>query len=211
MKEDLNMKEQVIGEKMWGHLNFNITLWSDRGKGRAQIVQYRRRAASQDKRSHNAIHIARIVMGARLIGFLIHESYQSARFIPYIMLADTERGNGCLGEDGDGKTRWLCTKRGEIGEDTLPEWIQKIHQSNKMVDLNELRFFGKYSINYDVDEFVPENSMFDKNNFTMVVQMAEEDEVKVVQGNAKEELVFSRIVIYKKSSVSSVPYLMIFQ
>ena len=115
------MKEQMIGEKTWGHLKFDITLWSNRGKGRAQIVQYRRRATSKDKRSHNAIHIACIVMGARLIGFLIHESYQSARFILYVMLADTERGNGCLGEDADGKMRWLCTKR---------EKLEKTHYLN---------------------------------------------------------------------------------
>ena len=111
-KQDLHMEEVVIGEKTWGRFDYDIMLWSNRGKGRAQIVQYRRRAASKDKWSHNALHITRIVMGARLIGFLIHEAYSSARLIPYVMLADTKRGNGCLGEDGDDTTRWLCMKRG---------------------------------------------------------------------------------------------------
>ena len=106
------MEGVVIGEKTWGHLDYDITLWSDRRKGRAQIIQHRRRAVSKDKWSHNVIHIARIVMGARLVGFLIHEAYHSARFIPYVMLADTKQANGCLGEDGDGRMRWLCTKRG---------------------------------------------------------------------------------------------------
>ena len=78
-------------------------------------------------------------------------------------------------------------KRGQIGEDTLPECIQKMHQSNKMVDLNELRFFGKYSINYNIDEFVAENSMFYETNYTKVSQTAEEDEVDVVQGNCTEQ------------------------
>ena len=71
-------------------------------------------------------------------------------------------------------------KRGEIGEDILPKWIQEMHQSNKMVDMNELRFLGKYSINYNIDELVAENSMFDKSNFTKVSQTTEEDEVDVV-------------------------------
>ena len=115
------MEEVVIGDKTWGRYDYNITLWSNRGKGRAQIVQYRRRAVSKDQQSHNALHIARIVMGAHLVGFLIHEAYHSVRFIPFVMLADTKRGNSCLGEDGDGRTRWLCTKRGEVVEETLPK------------------------------------------------------------------------------------------
>ena len=104
------MAEVVIGEKMSDRFNYDITLWSDRGKGRAKIVQYRRRASSKDERSHNSLHIARIVMGAHLIGFLINKCYGTARLIPYVMLADTIRGNGCLGEDGNGTMRWLCTK-----------------------------------------------------------------------------------------------------
>ena len=151
-------------------------------------------------------------MGVHLVSFLIHEAYHSARFIPFVMLADTKRGNGCLGEDRDGRTRWLFTKREEVVEEMLPKWIQEMHKSNKMVDLNELRYFGKYGINYDIiNEFVGENSMFDEINFTKVSQTAEEDEVDVVQGNGTEELVLSRIVIYKKSRVTCVPCLMIFR
>ena len=89
-QQDLHMEEVALGQKMWGCFHYDITLWSDRGKGRAQIVQYRRRAASKDKQSHNAIHIARIVMGTRLISFLTHEAYNSARLIPYVMLVDTK-------------------------------------------------------------------------------------------------------------------------
>ena len=186
-QQDLHMEEVVIGQKTWGHFDYDITLWSDRGKGRAQIVQYRRRAASKDERSHNAIHIARIVMGARFIGFLIHAAYNSARLIPYVMLADTKQGNGCLGEDGDDTTRWLCTKRGQTREDALTSWIQQMHQSKKMVDLNKLRFFGKYRINYDIDEFVEGNSMFNETNYTKVSQTAEDNEVDVVEGDCTEE------------------------
>ena len=186
-QQDLHMVEVVIGQKTWGRFDYDITLWSDRGKGRAQIVQYRRRVASKDERSHNAIHIARIVMGTWLVSFLIHKACNSARLILYVMLADTKRGNGCLGEDGDDTTRWLCTKRGQIREDVLPNLIQQMHQSKKMIDLNELRFFGKYGINYDVNEFVEGNSMFDKTNYTKVSQTAEDDELDVVQGDCTEE------------------------
>ena len=62
-----------------------------------------------------------------------------------------------------------------------------MHQSKKMVDLNELRFFGKYRINYDVNEFVEGNSMFNKTNYTKVSQTAEDDEVDVVEGDRTEE------------------------
>ena len=107
-------------------------------------------------------------MGTHLVRFLIHKAYHSARFILFVMLPDTKQGNGCLGEDSNGRMRWLCMKRGEVGEDTLPKWIQEMHKSNKMVDLNELRYFGKYGINYDINKFIRENSMFDERNFTKV-------------------------------------------
>ena len=132
------MAEVVIGEKTWDHFDYDIMLCSDRGKGRAKIIPYRRRASSKDERSHNSLHISRIVMGTHLIGFLINECYGTARLIPYVMLANTIRGNGCLGEDGNGTTRWLCMKKGQIPEEMLPEWIQQMHQSKKMIDLNEL-------------------------------------------------------------------------
>ena len=128
----------VIGGKMWDRFDYDITLWSDRGKGRAKIIWYRRRVSSKEERSHNALHIARIVMGTHLIGFLIKECYSTARLIPYVMLVNTIRRNGCLGEDRNGTTRWLCTKKGQIPKETLPEWIQQMHQSKKMIDLNEL-------------------------------------------------------------------------
>ena len=196
---------------MWDCFDYDTTLWSDRGKGRAKIIWYRRRALSKDEQSHNSLHIARIVMGAHLLGFLIKECYNSARLIPYLMLADTKRRNRYLGEDRDGRMRWLCTKRGEICEDTLPEWIQEMHQSKKMIDLNEMRYFGKYGINYDIDELIAKNSMFQESNFTKVLQTAEEEEVDVVQGDGKEQLVLSRIVVYRKNVAMCVPCLMIFQ
>ena len=204
------MAKVVIGEKTWDHFDYDIMLWSNREKGRAKIIRYRRRASLKDEQSHNLLHIARIVMGTHLIGFLINECYGTARLIPYVMLADTIRGNGCLGEDGNGTTRWLCMKKGQIPEEMLPEWIQQMHQSKKMIDLNELRYFGKYGINYDIDELIAANSMFDRINFTKVLQTEEDEEVDVVEGNGKERLVLSGIVVYWKN-VKCVPCLTIFR
>ena len=86
-----------------------------------------------------------------------------------------------------------------------------MHQTKKMIDLNELRFFRKYSINYDVDELIADNSMFDRSNFTKVLQMEEDEEVEVVEGNGKERLVLSRIVIYRENVVMCVACLTIFR
>ena len=183
------MAKVVIGEKTWDRFDYDITLWSDRGKGRAKIVRYQRRASSKDERTHNSLHIARIVMGSHLVGFLMNECYGTARLIPYVMLADTLRGNGCVCNDENGTTRWLCTKRGKIPEESLPEWIQKMYQMKKMIDLNELRYFGQYGINYDVDELIAENSMFNSSNFTKVLQTDEDEEVDVVEENGEERLV----------------------
>ena len=104
----------------------------------------------------------------------------------------------------------MCTKKGQIPEETLPEWIQQMHQSKKMIDLNELRYFGKYGINYDINELIAANSMFDRINFTKVLQTEEDEEVDVVEGNGKERLVLFGIVVYWKN-VKCVPCLMIFQ
>ena len=105
------MANVVIGEKTWDSFYYDITLWGDKGKETAKIVRYQRRASSKDERTHNSLHIARILMGSHLVGFLINECYGTARLIPYVMLANTIRGNGSVCHDKNGTTRWLCTKR----------------------------------------------------------------------------------------------------
>ena len=210
-QRDFHMAEVVIGEKTWDRFDYDITLWSDRGKGRVKIVRYRRRASSKDPRTHNSLHIARIVMGAHLVGFLINECYGTARLIPYVMLANTIRGNGYVCDNGNGTTRWLCSKRGKIPEESLPDWIQQLHKTKKMIDLNELRFFGKYGINYDVDELIAGNSMFDSSNFTKVSPTDEDEEVDVVEENGEERLVLSRIVVCRENVVKSGTCLTIFR
>ena len=66
-----------------------------------------------------------------------------------------------------------------------------MHKTKKMIDLNELRFFGKYGINYNVDELIAENSMFNGSNFTKVSPTDEDEEVDVVEENGEERLVLS--------------------
>ena len=150
-------------------------------------------------------------MGSHLVGFLINECYGTARLIPYVMLADTIRGNGCVCNDGNGTTRWLCTKRGKIPKESLPDWIQQMHKTKKMIDLNELRFFGKYRINYNVDELIAENSMFDSSNFTKVSPTDEDEEVDVAEENGEERLVLSRIIVCRENVVKSGTCLTIFR
>ena len=127
------------------------------------------------------------------------------------MLADTIRGNGCVCDDENGTMRWLCTKKGKIPKESLPEWIQQMHQMKKMIDLNELRFFSKYRINYDVDELNAENSMFNSSNFTKVLQTDEDEEVDMVEENGEERLVLSRMVICRENVVKCVACLTIFR
>ena len=93
----------------------------------------------------------------------------------------------------------------------LPEWIKQMHLMKKMIDLNELRFFGKYGINYDVDKLIAENSMFDRSNFIKVLQMEEDEEMEVVEGSGKERLVLSQIVVYRENVVMCVACLTIFR
>ena len=210
-QRDFHMAKVVIGKKTWNRFDYDITLWSDRGKGRVKIIRYQRRASSKDPRTHNSLHITRIVMGAHLVEFLINECYGTTRLIPYVMLANTIRGNGCVCDDGNGTTRWLCTKRGKIPEESVPDWIQQMHKTKKMIDLNELRFFGKYGINYDVDELIAENSMFDSSNFTKVSPTDEDEEVDVVEENGEERLVLSRTVICRENLLKNVGCLTIFR
>ena len=80
-----------------------------------------------------------------------------------------------------------------------------------MIDLNELRYFGQYGINYDVDKLIAENSMFDSSNFTKVLQTDEDEEVDVVEENGEERLVLCRIVICRENVVKCVTCLTIFR
>ena len=80
-----------------------------------------------------------------------------------------------------------------------------------MIDLNELRYFGQYGINYDVDELIAENSVFDSSNFTKVLQTDEDEEVDMVEENGEERLVLCRIVNCRENVLKCVACLTIFR
>ena len=86
-----------------------------------------------------------------------------------------------------------------------------MHKTKKMIDLNELRFFGKYGINYDVDELIAENSMFNSSNFTKISPTDEDEDVDMVEENGEERLVLSQIVVCRENVVKSGICLTIFR
>ena len=86
-----------------------------------------------------------------------------------------------------------------------------MHQTKKMIDLNELKYFGQYGINYDVDKLIAENSMFESSNFTKVLQTDEDEDVDVVEENGGERLVLCRIVICRENVLKCIACLTIFR
>ena len=86
-----------------------------------------------------------------------------------------------------------------------------MHQTKKMIDLNELRYFRQYGINYDVDKLIAKNSMFNSSNFTKVLQTGEDEEVDVVEENGEERLVLCQIVVCQENVLNCVACLTIFR
>ena len=96
------MAEVVIGEKNMGslRLRYNAVEREERGERKSYDTE---EEPHQKVRGLKICYIfATIVMGAHLVGFLINECYGTARLIPYVMLADTIRGNGCVCNDENG-------------------------------------------------------------------------------------------------------------
>ena len=104
---------QTMKGRPWTIDDYDITMWSDRGKGQAQLVKYRRRQASLNENMTNTLSIVRVVMGNHLIGFLFCNTYGFSRGIPYHMLSVTSNGTGCLKkapEEADEDPNWLSTR-----------------------------------------------------------------------------------------------------
>ena len=74
-----------------------------------------------------------------------------------------------------------------------------------------LDILGQYGINYDVDELIAKNSMFDSSNFTKVLQTDEDEEVDMVEENGEERLVLCRIVVCWENVLKCVACLTIFR
>ena len=140
--------------RRWSVDDYDITMWSDRGKGRAQLVKYRRRMASLNENTLNSVNIVRVVMGNHLIGFLINNFYGCGRCIPYPMLSVTKNGNGCLRkqpEDADVDPNWLSSRW--VHAENFSEEIRQMRKTHKMVDLAELTYWGYWGFEYEEEEY----------------------------------------------------------
>ena len=98
-------RERLKEAKKWRNDDFDLTLWENRGSGRAQIVGYRRRKAVRDSRT-DSLAISRVVQNEKLVPFVIKNSYRCARCIPYTQITITEKGDGCFANP-ERLTHWL--------------------------------------------------------------------------------------------------------
>ena len=145
---------QTMKGRPWTIDDYNITMWSDRGKGRAQLVKYRRRQASLNENTANALSIVRVVMGNHLIGFLFCNAYGFSRGIPYHMLSVTSHGTGCLEkapEEVDEDPNWLSTRW--VANEDVSDEIKEMRKKSKMIDLCELFHWGYWGFDYDEGEY----------------------------------------------------------
>ena len=62
---DVHMVADALEAKRMRMSDLDITLWSDRGAGRAQLIVYRRRRAQLNKRTVDSLQILRVVMGKK--------------------------------------------------------------------------------------------------------------------------------------------------
>ena len=130
-----------------------------------------------------ALNIARIVMGRRVVTFIIQNFYKGARFIPYLMLAVTQRGNGCLGTEEDGTTNWLTDS---LPEEKIPTAEAEAMRARlPMIDLNELEYFGRWGVDWPTKVSVEiSERAFRKTNLQRV-QTDEETDVIIEDDDAQ--------------------------
>ena len=146
-KEDCHMSDanDLVAKTTFMRDDFDITLFSDRGLGRAKLVIYRRQQALLDMWTADSLRILRVVMGDRLVGFLIWNCYEAGRLIPYWVMTATQRGNGCLQKDpqNDGWcSRWY------INDKDVPRYLLKMRDKSPMIDLVELLYWGYFGVKY---------------------------------------------------------------
>ena len=142
---DVHMVVDALEVKRMRMSDLDITLWCDRGAGRAQLIVYRRRQAQLNKRTADSLRILRVVMGKMLVGFLLWNCYEFCPGIPFCVMTAMARGNGCFQKDPD-NDRW-CSHRWKP-DDRLTPHIQHFRKEKQMIDLCELIYFGNYSVEY---------------------------------------------------------------
>ena len=148
---DLHMKnsDDLEAKNIFTRNDYNITLFSDRGLGCAQLIVYQRRCTLLDLRTADSLRILRVVMGNQLIGFLLWNAYGSGWLIPYCVMMATRRGNGCLQRDPD-NDHW-CTRR-YVPDNELPHDILEFQNTHPMIDLVELVYWGSFGVTYKSEQ-----------------------------------------------------------
>ena len=122
-------------------------------------------------------------MGRRVITFIIQNFYKGARFIPYLLLAVTRWGNGCLGTEEDGTTNWLT--------DSLPEEMvptaeaEAMRKRLPMIDLNELEYFGRWGVDWPTDVSIEISEKAFRRTYLKKVQTDEETDVIIEDDDAQ--------------------------
>ena len=151
---DKHMVKDELKTKRMRESDCDITLFSDRGAERAQLIVYRRRCAYLNSRTADSLRMLRVIMGKKLIGFLIWNKYESARCIPYWVLTATVRGNGCL-QKNPANNRWSSHRF--CPDDQLPPHIIEFRDARNMIDLSKLMFWGMYGIDlsYGINRIAP--------------------------------------------------------
>ena len=144
---DLHMKnsDNLEAKNVFTRNDYDITLFSNRGLGCAQLVVYQRRRALLDVRTADSLCILRVVMGNQLIGFLLWNAYGSGWLIPYCVMMATRHGNGCLQRDPDNDC-W-CTRR-YVPDNELPHDVLEFQNTHPMIDLVELVYWGSFGVTY---------------------------------------------------------------
>ena len=143
---DLHMKnsDDLEAKNIFSRNDYDITLFSNRGLGHAQLVIYCRRCALLNVRTADSLCILRVVMGNQLIGFLLCNAYGAGRLIPYCVMMATRHGNGCLQRDPD--NNW-CMRR-YVPDDELPHDVLEFRNTHPMIDLVELVYWGSFGVMY---------------------------------------------------------------
>ena len=164
---DLHMKnsDDLEAKNIFIRNDYDITLFSNRGLGHAQLIVYRRKCALLDLRTADSLHILRVVMGNQLIGFLLCNAYGSGQLMPYCVMMATRCGNGCLQRDPD-NDHW-CTRR-SVPDNELPRDDLEFQNTHPMIDLVELVYWELLGVTYKSEQ-----------HFNKVIYVSTHDEIVI--------------------------------
>ena len=102
--------------------------------------------------------------------------------IPYVMLAVTKWGNGCLGTEEDGSTNWLTDR---LEDKLIPGDAEEMRECLPMINLNELTYFGKWGVDWKEVELVHIRKKAFKKSMVKREQTDEETDVIIEEDNAQ--------------------------